>query len=110
MITDINEIINKFKAGEMIILIDDEERENEGDLVVSSEYLTPDHINFMITKGKGLVCAPISTDVAKKLDLTLMTGVNNETETQFTASVDLKGDGVSTGISAEDRYKTIKGL
>ena len=110
MISDINEIINKFKAGEMIILIDDEERENEGDLVISSEYLTPDHINFMITKGKGLVCAPISTEVAKKLDLKLMTGVNNETETQFTASVDLKGDGVSTGISAEDRYKTIKGL
>ena len=110
MITDIETIISKFKSGEMIILIDDEERENEGDLVVSSEYLTPDHINFMITKGKGLVCAPIATEISQKLDLSLMRGVNNETETQFTASVDLKGDGVTTGISAEDRYKTIKGL
>ena len=110
MISDIETIISKFKAGEMIILIDDEERENEGDLVVSSEYLTPDHINFMITKGKGLVCAPIATEIAHKLDLSLMIGVNNETETQFTASVDLKGDGVTTGISAEDRYKTIRGL
>jgi len=110
MITDIESIISKFKSGEMIILIDDEERENEGDLVVSSEYLTPDHINFMITKGKGLVCAPIATEISQKLDLSLMTGVNNETQTQFTASVDLKGDGVTTGISAEDRYKTIKGL
>ena len=73
----------------MIILIDDEE-ENEGDLVISSEYLTPEHINFMITYGKGLVCAPISTDIAKKLNLNLMSGVNNETETQFTASVDFK--------------------
>ena len=110
MITDIEEIITRFKSGEMIILIDDEERENEGDLVISSEYLTPEHINFMITYGKGLVCAPISTDIAKKLNLNLMSGVNNETETQFTASVDFKGDGVTTGISAEDRYKTVKGL
>ena len=110
MITDIEDIITRFKAGEMIILIDDEERENEGDLVISSEYLTPEHINFMITYGKGLVCAPISTDIAKKLNLNLMSGVNNETETQFTASVDFKGDGVTTGISAEDRYKTVKGL
>ena len=69
MITDIEEIITRFKAGEMIILIDDEERENEGDLVISSEYLTPEHINFMITYGKGLVCAPISTDIAKNLIL-----------------------------------------
>ena len=110
MITDIKTIIDLFSKGEMIILVDDEERENEGDLVISSKYLTADHINFMITYGKGLVCAPISSTVAKKLKLPLMEGVNNEMQTPYTHSVDLKGDGVTTGISAEDRFKTIKGL
>ncbi len=110
MITDIKDIISRFKDGEMIILIDDEDRENEGDLVISSKNLTPEHINFMITHAKGLVCAPISSEIAGKLNLPLMDGVNNEMETQFTASVDLKGNGVTTGISAEDRYKSIIGL
>ena len=110
MITDIKKIIDLFSKGEMIILVDDEERENEGDLVISSKYLTADHINFMITFGKGLVCAPISSTIAKKLELPLMEGVNNEMQTPYTYSVDLDGDGVTTGISAEDRFKTIKGL
>ena len=110
MITDIKQIIDLFSKGEMIILVDDEERENEGDLVISSKYLTADHINFMITFGKGLVCAPISSTIAKKLELPLMKGVNNEMQTPYTYSVDLDGDGVTTGISAEDRFKTIKGL
>lgn len=110
MITDIKTIIDLFSKGEMIILVDDEERENEGDLVISSKYLTAEHINFMITYGKGLVCSPISSTVAKKLKLPLMEGVNNEMQTPYTHSVDLKGDGVTTGISAEDRFKTIKGL
>ena len=110
MITDIKQIIDLFSKGEMIILVDDEERENEGDLVISSKYLTADHINFMITFGKGLVCAPISSSIAKKLELPLMEGVNNEMQTPYTYSVDLDGDGVTTGISAEDRFKTIKGL
>ena len=110
MITDIKSIINSFKNGEMIILVDDEDRENEGDLIISAEHLTSEHINFMITYGKGLVCAPISSDIAKKLKLPLMQGVNNEMQTAYTASVDLKGNGVTTGISAGDRHKTIKGL
>ena len=110
MITDIKNIINSFKNGEMIILVDDEDRENEGDLIISAEHLTSEHINFMITYGKGLVCAPISSDIAKKLKLPLMQGVNNEMQTAYTASVDLKGHGVTTGISAGDRHKTIKGL
>ena len=99
MISDIEVIIEKFKTGEMVILVDDEDRENEGDLIVSSQYLTPEHINFMITYAKGLVCAPIAKDVAKKLKLSLMQGIDNEEDTQFTTSVDLMGDGVSTGIS-----------
>ena len=110
MISDVKDIINSFKNGDMIILVDDEDRENEGDLIISAEHLTADHINFMITFGKGLVCAPISYDIAKKLKLPLMQGVNNEMQTAYTASVDLKGNGVTTGISADDRYKTIKGL
>ena len=110
MISDVKDIINSFKNGDMIILVDDEDRENEGDLIISAEHLTADHINFMITFGKGLVCAPISSDIAKKLKLPLMQGVNNEMQTAYTASVDLKGNGVTTGISADDRYKTIKGL
>ena len=71
MISDIEVIIEKFKKGEMVILVDDEDRENEGDLIVSSQYLTPEHINFMITYAKGLVCAPIAKNVAKKLKLSL---------------------------------------
>ena len=110
MISEVKDIINSFKSGEMIILVDDEDRENEGDLIISAEHLTADHINFMITFGKGLVCAPISSNIAKKLKLPLMQGVNNEMQTAYTASVDLKGNGVTTGISADDRYKTIKGL
>ena len=110
MISEVKDIINSFKNGEMIILVDDEDRENEGDLIISAEHLTADHINFMITFGKGLVCAPISSNIAKKLKLPLMQGVNNEMQTAYTASVDLKGNGVTTGISADDRYKTIKGL
>ena len=98
MISDIKQIIDLFSKGEMIILVDDEERENEGDLVISSKYLTSDHINFMITYGKGLVCAPISSSIAKKLKLPLMEGVNNEMQTPYTHSVDLKRDGVTTGI------------
>ena len=110
MISEVKDIINSFKNGDMIILVDDEDRENEGDLIISAEHLTADHINFMITFGKGLVCAPISSNIAKKLKLPLMQGVNNEMQTAYTASVDLKGNGVTTGISADDRYKTIKGL
>ena len=64
MISDLKDIINSFKSGDMIILVDDEDRENEGDLIISAEHLTSDHINFMITFGKGLVCAPISSTIA----------------------------------------------
>ncbi len=106
----IDEIIESFKLGELIILVDDEDRENEGDLIVAADVLNPEHINFMIKEGRGLVCAPISREVAKNISLNLMDGVSNELDTQYTASVDLKSDIVTTGISAEDRYETIKKL
>ena len=108
MISDITEIIKAFANGEMVILIDDEDRENEGDLIVSAEKLTPDHINFMIKEGRGLVCAPISQSIAERLSLNLMDGVSNEEHTQYTVSVDAHGNEVTTGISAEDRCATIK--
>jgi|TARA_B100001750_G_C15504588_1_gene599522 3,4-dihydroxy 2-butanone 4-phosphate synthase/GTP cyclohydrolase II len=110
MISDIETIIESFGKGEMIILIDDEDRENEGDLVVAADHLSPEHINFMIKEGRGLVCAPISKDIAKKISLQLMDGVTNETHTQYTASIDLKSVEVTTGISANDRFLTIKKL
>ena len=109
-IASINEILQSFKKGELIILVDDEDRENEGDLIIAADVLTPDHINFMIKEGRGLVCAPISREVAKRISLNLMDGVSNELDTQYTASVDLKSDKVTTGISAEDRYETVKKL
>ncbi len=108
MISDITEIIKAFANGEMVILIDDEDRENEGDLIVSAEKLTPDHINFMIKEGRGLVCAPISQSIAERLSLNLMDGVSNEEHTQYTVSVDAHCNEVTTGISAEDRCATIK--
>ena len=85
----IDEIIESFKLGELIILVDDEDRENEGDLIVAADVLNPEHINFMIKEGRGLVCAPISREVAKNISLNLMDGVSNELDTQYTASVDL---------------------
>ena len=75
-IASINEILQSFKKGELIILVDDEDRENEGDLIIAADVLTPDHINFMIKEGRGLVCAPISREVAKRISLNLMDGVS----------------------------------
>ena len=108
MISDIKEIIQAFSNGEMVILIDDEDRENEGDLIVAADKLTPEHINFMIKEGRGLVCAPISHKIAERISLNLMDGVSSENHTQYTASVDALDDAVTTGISAEDRCATIK--
>ncbi|WP_328284572.1 3,4-dihydroxy-2-butanone-4-phosphate synthase [Anoxybacillus sp. J5B_2022] len=96
--------------GKMIIVSDDENRENEGDLVAIAELITPETINFMITYGKGLVCMPITTELARKLDLRPMIETNGEyLKTAFTVSIDAHPKfGVTTGISAWDRAKTIK--
>jgi len=110
MISNTHDIIESFSKGNMVILVDDESRENEGDLIMSADNLTPEHINFMIKEGRGLVCAPISKKIADKIKLNLMDGVSNETHTQYTVSVDAIDNGVTTGISVEDRFKTIKQL
>jgi len=107
----IPEAIEAIKKGHVVIVVDDENRENEGDFVAAAESITPDIINFMATHGRGLICAPLTEDRCKELDLKKMVDNNTDPmETAFTVSVDLKGKGVTTGISATDRHKTIKAL
>lgn len=104
----IEEAIADIKAGKVIIVVDDEDRENEGDFVAAAEMASPELINFMATNGRGLICAPIVEDRCEELGLDLMVTENNATfDTPFTISVDLIGNGTSTGISASDRSKTI---
>ena len=107
----IEDAIEAIKNGETIIVVDDEDRENEGDFVCAAEKVTPEIINFMATHGRGLICAPLIEDRCDELGLELMVGRNTAAyETPFTVSVDLIGHGCTTGISASDRSKTIKAL
>ena len=107
----IQEAINDIKAGKVIIVVDDEDRENEGDFLAAAELVTPEMINFMATHGRGLICAPLTENRCKDLGLQMMVSNNTDPmETAFTVSVDLKGNGVTTGISASDRAKTVKAL
>lgn len=103
--------IKDIRLGKMIIVVDDENRENEGDFVAAAEMVTPEMINFMAKHGRGLICAPLTEDRCEELELNMM--VQNNTvlhHTQFTVSVDLIGQGCTTGISVSDRAKTIKAL
>ena len=107
----IEEAITDIKKGKVVIVIDDEDRENEGDFVAAAEMVTPEMINFMATHGRGLICAPLIESRCNELELNLMIGKNTAVfETPFTVSVDLIGNGCTTGISAQDRSKTIKAL
>jgi len=102
------EIIQDIKDGKMVIILDDESRENEGDLVCAAELITPEIINFMASKGKGLICLPMSQDLCKKFGLKMMTSNNRAAnKTAFTVSIEA-ADGITTGISAADRAHTIK--
>ncbi len=103
--------IEDIKNGKLIIVVDDEDRENEGDFICAAEKITPELVNFMTKEGRGLMCTPLTESRCKELELNLMVGKNTaEFETAFTVSVDLLGHGCTTGISASDRYKTIKAL
>ncbi|MBT9188690.1 3,4-dihydroxy-2-butanone-4-phosphate synthase [Zobellia russellii] len=107
----IEEAIEEIRKGKVIIVVDDENRENEGDFLAAAELATPETVNFMATHGRGLICAPLTEGRCKELGLHMM--VNNNTdpmETAFTVSVDLRGGGVTTGISASDRAKTVLAL
>ena len=107
----IENAIKDIREGKMLIVVDDESRENEGDFVVAAEKITPEIVNFMATHGRGLICAPISEKRCEELELDLMVGNNTALhETPFTVSVDLIGQGCTTGISASDRAKTIRAL
>jgi 3,4-dihydroxy 2-butanone 4-phosphate synthase/GTP cyclohydrolase II len=107
----IEEAITDIRNGKVIIVVDDENRENEGDFIAAAEAVTPEMINFMSKHGRGLICAPLTEERCEDLDLSMM--VENNTvlhHTQFTVSVDLIGHGCTTGISVQDRAKTIKAL
>ena len=111
MLNTIEEAIEDIKSGKVVIVVDDEDRENEGDFLAAADKVTPEMINFMATHGRGLICAPLIEDRCEELELELMVGKNTaEYETPFTVSVDLIGHGCTTGISARDRAKTIKAL
>ena len=107
----IQDAIEDIQAGKVVVVVDDENRENEGDFIAAAECVTPEMINFMATHGRGLICAPLTEDRCNELALNMM--VQNNTvlhHTQFTVSVDLIGHGCTTGISVSDRSKTIKSL
>lgn len=107
----IEEAIEDIRNGKIIVVVDDEDRENEGDFICAAEKITPELVNFMIKEGRGLMCAPLTVDRCKELELGLMVGQNTaEFETAFTVSVDLLGNGCTTGISASDRAKTLQAL
>ena len=107
----IQEAIEDVRNGKVIIVVDDDDRENEGDFVCAAECITPEIVNFMATHGRGLICAPLAEERCDELGLALMVGKNTAVyETPFTVSVDLIGHGCTTGISAHDRFKTIKAL
>jgi 3,4-dihydroxy 2-butanone 4-phosphate synthase/GTP cyclohydrolase II len=107
----IEEAIDDIKKGKVIIVVDDEDRENEGDFITAARNATPEVINFMATHGRGLICAPLTQARANELDLGMMVPSNTSLhETPFTVSVDLLGHGCTTGISASDRSKTVKAL
>ena len=107
----IEEAILEIKKGNIIIVVDDENRENEGDFIAAAEKATPEMINFMATHGRGLICVPLLQERCEELNLELMVGKNTDPmKTQFTVSVDKKGDGCTTGISAHDRAKTVQAL
>ena len=103
----IDDLISEFRNGNMVVLVDDEDRENEGDLVMSAAHVTPEAINFMARYGRGLICLPMTRERCDALGLKLMVGDNREAQrTQFTVSIDA-ANGISTGISAADRAETI---
>jgi 3,4-dihydroxy 2-butanone 4-phosphate synthase/GTP cyclohydrolase II len=107
----IDEAVEDLRNGKLIIVVDDEDRENEGDFIAAAEKITPEMVNFMVTEGRGLICVPLTEERCEELDLGMMVGTNTSLhETPFTVSVDAVGENVSTGISAHDRAVTIQRL
>ena len=111
MLDSIESAIEDIKNGKMVIVVDDEDRENEGDFITAAQNVTPEIINFMSTHGRGLICAPLSEERCDELNLQAMVSDNTSLHaTPFTVSIDLLGNGCTTGISAHDRAKTVQAL
>jgi len=111
MLDSIESAIEDIKMGKLVIVVDDEDRENEGDFITAAENATPEIINFMSTYGRGLICAPLSDELCEKFKLEAMVSDNTSLHaTPFTVSIDLLGNGCTTGISASDRSKTVQAL
>ena len=111
MLNTIEEALEDFRAGKLLIVVDDEDRENEGDFVCAAEKITPEIVNFMVHNGRGVLCAPLTAERCKELEVDMMVGDNTSLlGTPFTVSVDLLGSGCTPGVSAEDRAKTIRAL
>lgn len=111
MLNTIEEALDELRSGKVVIVVDDEDRENEGDFIVAGEKITPEIVNFMITYGKGLLCVPLPQSRCDELQLDRMNANNTSLlGTPFTVSVDLKGYGCTTGVSAFDRAATIRAL
>ena len=107
----IEEALEDFKAGKFVIVVDDEDRENEGDFIIAAEKITPEHVNFMLKNGRGVLCSPVTEDRCKELNLDMQVHDNTSLlGTPFTVTVDLLGNGCTTGVSMHDRAKTIRAL
>ncbi|MCD8178822.1 MAG: bifunctional 3,4-dihydroxy-2-butanone-4-phosphate synthase/GTP cyclohydrolase II [Tannerellaceae bacterium] len=107
----IEEAIEDFREGKFLIVVDDEDRENEGDFIIAAEKVTPEKINFMLTYGRGVLCAPITEERCRELELEMQVSANTSVlETPFTVTIDKLGDGCTTGVSIHDRAKTILAL
>src|ERR1035437_3776356 len=111
VLNTIEEAITDLKAGKVMIVVDDQHRQNEGDFIVAANHVTPEVINFMATHGRGLICAAITEERCQQLGLEMMVSNNtSQNTTAFTVSIDLLGYGCTSGISASDRSKTIQAL
>ncbi|MGI4865351.1 MAG: 3,4-dihydroxy-2-butanone-4-phosphate synthase [Janthinobacterium lividum] len=111
MLDTIEEAIEAIRAGQVVLVVDDEDRENEGDMICAAECATPELINFMVKEGRGLLCVSLTEERCQELDLPLMVKRNTAAhQTAFTVSVDMVGPGCGTGISASDRARTIQAL
>ncbi|MEG2479587.1 MAG: 3,4-dihydroxy-2-butanone-4-phosphate synthase, partial [Mucinivorans sp.] len=111
ILSTIEQAVEDIRQGKIIIVVDDEDRENEGDFVCAAEKITPEMVNFMLHNGRGVLCTPLTMERCGELQMDMMVGDNTSLlGTPFTVSVDLLGNGCSTGVSAADRAKTIRAL
>ena len=111
VLSTVDEVLDDIRAGKIVIVVDDEDRENEGDFIVAGEKITPEIVNFMLHNGRGVLCAPLTEDRCRELDLDMQVATNTSLlGTPFTVSVDLLGHGCTTGVSANDRAATIRAL